>query len=65
MLHLKPQQRAVLIETFREVGNLSAGAMILGQFVGERPWSVWVLLAGVGAWITLIGIAVRLAGDEQ
>jgi hypothetical protein len=65
MLRLRQRQRTVLIETFREAGNLAAGAMILGQFVGEQPLSIWVFLAGVGLWLALVGVAVLLAGEQR
>jgi len=64
MLRLKPRQRGVLSETFRELANLSAGAMVLGQFVGERPFSPLVLLAGAGMWIALVVLSLFYARDE-
>ena len=64
MLRLKPRRRAVLSETFRELANLAAGAMVLGQFVGQQPLSFGALLAGVAMWVTLVGLALLYAGDK-
>jgi hypothetical protein len=64
MLRLKKQQRAVLVETLREPANLAAGALVLGQVVGERPLSPWLVLGGVAVWFVLVGAAVRLTGEE-
>jgi len=64
MLRLKPRRRTVLSEAFRELANLAAGAMVLGQFVGQQPLSFGVLLAGVAMWVTLVGLALLYAGDK-
>lgn len=64
MLRLNSQQRAALGETVRELANLAAAAFILGQFVGAKPVSWWLLLAGAGLWITFVLFAVRLIGEE-
>ena len=38
MLRLKRAQRALLGETFRDAGNLAAGAMIFGQFLADSTF---------------------------
>jgi hypothetical protein len=40
MLRLTARHREVLTETLRELANLVAGAMVLGQFVGQQAWSL-------------------------
>jgi len=64
MLRLKPGRRAVLVETFRELANLAAGALVLGQFVGEQRLSALAVIGGIATWIALVGIAVWLAGES-
>jgi hypothetical protein len=54
----------MLSQTFRELANLAAGAMVLGQFVGERQLSVGIVLVGVLAWFTLVALALFYAGDR-
>ena len=62
---MRPRRRAVPSETFRELANLTAGAMVLGQFVGERPRSMSVLFSGAAMWLTLVGLALFYAGDKS
>ena len=65
MLELGPRQRELLAETSRDVANIAAGAMVFGQFLGERAFSVSVALRGVVVWICLVGFAVALIGRKQ
>ena len=64
MIRLKPRQRTALGETLRELANLVAGALVLGQFVGERRLSIWSVLAGIAAWFVLVGLVLLLAGEK-
>jgi hypothetical protein len=64
MLRLKARRRAVLVETLRELANLVAGALVLGQFVGPQPASAWVVLGGLGSWVALVGLAILLTGED-
>jgi len=52
-----------LSQAFRELANLTAGALVLGQFVGQTAPSPWMLLVGFVVWLGLILVAVRLSGD--
>ena len=65
MLRLKTGRRAVLVETLRELANLVAGALVLGQLVGQQPSSLWVIFGGVAAWLVLVAVAIQLAGEDQ
>ena len=65
MLRLKPKQRVALGETFRELANLLAGPLALGQFVGQALPSWRLLLAGVAMWILLVSIGLVLIGDTR
>lgn len=64
MLRLRPRRREVLVETLRELANLAAGALVLGWFVSQEPWSLWLFLAGIAAWLVLVGLAVALADEN-
>lgn len=64
MVRLTPQQRADLRETLRDLANLVAAALILGQFVGEQPFSVWLFLAGLVTWIVFVSFALAVSGGE-
>lgn len=63
MLRLTKARRAALAQTFRELANLAAGAMVLGQFVGERSFSPAVLLIGIAMWAALVGLALVFTGE--
>ena len=65
MLRLKARQRAALGETLRELANLVAGAFVLGQFAGERRPSVGLFLAGMTAWVAIVGLALVLEGGKD
>ena len=66
MLRLNPKQRTTLSESLRQVGNLTFGGLVVGQFVGSRPLSWSLLIAGATMWMILVlaGI-VMLAGEEE
>jgi len=61
MLRLSSRRRGILAETLRELANLCVGVLALGQFVGTRPWSFWLVLAGVAWWFVLVGLALLFA----
>ena len=61
MLELKPGQRAVLIDKVPDLANVAAGALIFGQLLGERKFSLSTALTGIGIWLVLVGWAVALA----
>jgi hypothetical protein len=65
MLRLKQRRRAVLVETLRELANLTAAALVLAHFVGERPLSVELAFAGVGLWFTFVGVALILVEEGR
>ena len=64
MLRLNSRRRSVLSETFRELANLSVGALVLGQFASGGQWSIAVFLSGIAFWFMLVGLALFFAGDK-
>ena len=65
MLRLDRAQRTALSETLRELANVVAGILVLGQFIGEQPLSPWLILVGMAGWVVLSGLGVILAGDNS
>ena len=65
MVELGPRQRVLLAETSRDVANIAAGAMVFGQFLGERPFSPSVALLGVVVWVCLVTFSVSLIGRKR
>jgi len=64
MLRLKLRQRAVIVEKLPDLANLVAGVLVLGQFVGEEPASIWLVTAGAAIWAGLAGVTMLIAGEE-
>ena len=62
MLPLKPRQSVALGETLRELANLAAAALILGQFVGQQTVSRRVILMGTAVWIAFVRYGLVLEG---
>ena len=65
MLRLKPRQSAALSETVRELANLVAAALVVGQFVTRQAPSWWLILAGIAAWVAFVGFALVLEGERR
>ena len=65
MLRLRPRRREVLVETLRELANLTAGALVLAQFIGQQALSLGLALAGIALWLVLVGVAVLLAEESN
>ena len=65
MLRLKPRQRALVVDKMPDVANVAAASMFFGQFLSERPFSAWVGLAGLIAWLLFWTLAFVAAGGEE
>ena len=64
MLELNRGQRSLLAETLRDIANIAAGAMLFGQFVGDRPFSWPLGSLGAAVWVCLVGFAIIIAGRK-
>jgi hypothetical protein len=64
MIRLDRRQRDALSDTVRELANFVAAALVLGQIVAERPRS-WLIVTGIAAWITLVGLGLLLEGERR
>ena len=60
MLKLDREQRVLLSEKLGDVANLTFGALVLSQFVGDRAFSVGAVAAGFLSWAVVFGWALRL-----
>ena len=65
MLRLKPSQRTVIVEKLPDLANVIAGVLVVGQFVGEEPTSVWLVIAGAAIWAGLAGVTLIIAGGQS
>ena len=65
MLRLKPRQRAVIVEKLPDLANIIAGVFVVGQFVGEEPASISLVMAGAAIWAGLAGVTLLMAGGNH
>ena len=65
ILELNVDQRMLLATETADFGNLAAGALGFGQFVGDTHWSVPTVIVGVGIWVGCLGFAVRLTKEGR
>jgi hypothetical protein len=64
MLRLDQRRRNALSETLRDFANLVVGALTVGQFVGEQPPSVRLILFGAFSWVLLVAWGIFLTGGR-
>ena len=65
MLNLTSRQRAMLVDKLPDAANVAAGALFFGQFLGDRTFSLFLALAGLGSWLLLIGWALMLSAEDE
>ena len=65
MLRLNAGQRQMLVDKVPDFANLVIGALFLGQFLGDGPFSLALAVFGVAAWTVLTGFALAVAGMED
>jgi hypothetical protein len=64
MLGLTQGQRILLAEKLCDAANLVAGALLVGQLVGDQPFSVILGLSGLLPWVAILAFAVWLGSDR-
>lgn len=57
-------QRGTLIDKLPDTANLALGAMLFGQFLGDRPFSWFLAGGGMAAWVIIVGLALLLGGRK-
>ncbi len=65
MVRLNPPQREALADTLRELANLAAAALVLGQFVGPQPLSLTTIVVGFAVWLALVAFSLVLTGEDR
>jgi len=65
MLRFSTEQRTFVAEGLRDVANLAAGGMVLGQFLADRPFSPLVALGGLALWLGFLSYAVVLRARKE
>ena len=64
MLRWNPRQRELFVDKMPDVANVAAASMFFGQFLSDRPFSVWLGVAGLFAWLLCWVLAYLAAGGE-
>jgi hypothetical protein len=54
----------VAVEKLPDLANVIFGVLVIGQFVGEQPVSIWLAMAGLGIWAGLAGVTWFIAGGD-
>ena len=62
---IQTKAATVIVEKLPDLANLAAGVLVLGQFVGEEPASVWRMILGAALWTGLAGVTLLIAGGES
>jgi hypothetical protein len=62
---MKPRQRAELVTLLREAASLGLAGLVFGQVVGNRPFSLPLVLIGLAIWFAFASAAMWLAGVDE
>ena len=56
----------MLVDKLPNAANLVVGALFVGQFLSDRPFSLTLALSGIAVWVVLMGFALVVAviGDQ-
>jgi hypothetical protein len=65
MLELDRQQRTLLAETARDIGNVGGGAMMFGSFLSDRPFSLATAIVGFLIWAGMVTFAISLVRPRK
>lgn len=65
MVRLSAGRRALLADKVSDVANVAAGAMVFGQFLSDRPFSISRMLVGGIIWMFLVGCAVAIREGKE
>ncbi len=58
MVRFAKEQRELLADKLPDAANVAVGALVFGQFLSERVFSVGVAVCGVGLWTFLLALAL-------
>jgi hypothetical protein len=60
MVGLSREQRRMFIDRLPDAANMALGALVFGQFIGDRPFSFSVAIFGMVTWASLVATAFML-----
>ncbi len=56
---------SVFADKLPDVANVILAGLVVGQALSERPFSPVLAVAGMGAWVLLMTLAVLFAASEE
>ena len=65
MLGFTSDQRRMLIDKLPDAANMAWGALLFGQFLGERPFSLTMAVFGTVVWLAFVGGSLWLGGRRR
>jgi len=65
MVGFTREQRQMLIDKLPDAANLALGALVFGQFLGDRPFSMTLAVLGIGTWMVLFACALWIGGGQE
>ncbi len=65
IVELSEGQRRVIVDKVPDMANVAAGAMVFGQFLAERPFSIVLAASGIAAWLVLGAYTLFIARGRK
>ena len=65
MVELSEAQRRVVVDKLPDMANVAAGAMVFGQFLADRPFSIVLAAGGIISWLALGAYTLFLARGRK
>ncbi len=60
MVGLTTEPRGMLVDKLPDAANLALGALVFGQYLGDKPFSIGIAILGIVTWAGLLGYAFVL-----
>ena len=64
MVRLTAGQRLLVADKLLDAANLALGAMVFGQFLSDRRFSLALAAVGIITWVTLFVWGAAMGGAE-
>ena len=65
MIGLNREQRRTLADKLPDMANVAVGALVFGQFLGDRIFSPALAASAAALWVSLLVFSVILGRGSQ
>ena len=65
MVGFTQEQRQMLIDKLPDAANLALGALVFGQFLADRPFSMAAAVLGIVTWVVLFASALWIGWGRE